>query len=377
MAHTTESVPLISSHPMVDPRWPQEVLYQNHAAFTASAYQHQHQQSTLPQSTVFNAYRQEHPYSLQQQQQQQQHSYPNGYNEMFGVSCPLVQPPSQPHGVAQRESSSTLTPPSSSSSPTAEVKKTQTQVVAHPTNDEAGCNSNDKHIEAMLWMRQNWKQHHQNQDNLLQYTKEALLGLRRDGETSEGGRYWQSGSQEVQMNSSASPPIGSGDQEAAVKRDSFPRSYHLQQQHPQQPQTSYSGYYPDAGSSTQHQQNSSYEAERERESSSALAAVSAAAAYHSAAMAAAAVVAQAAASSKPESDQSTSSHHLELDHSQNHHHHQHRSQSQQSHVGSLAGGNHSPGFLSSPQAGNHLRAAVNGLVSGRMSKTKKLSVTGK
>ncbi|VDK21160.1 unnamed protein product [Taenia asiatica] len=325
MAHAADTVPLLQSHP-VDPRWSQEVLYPGHAAFQCVGY-HQpplsRPDSFLPQTAAsgsnFNGYRQENAYPQSRQ------SYPNGYTDVFNTTSQQLhqQPQSQQQQPQQqqqqRESSSTLTPPSTSSSPVNEAKVSNGQQHPPHPNDEVSLTSrtNNKHLEAMLWMRNSWKPHHQPPENLLQYTKEALFGLC----DSQDARYWQHQQPNPWEVKAPTPSSSIGEQEA-VKRSSY--EYH---------QSAYQQGYYEGGCVTNYKAESAGSPEP----------TSVAVAYHSAAMAAAAVVAQAAASGKSPSHQ----------------------QQQQ----------HPSNFLAPPSA-NPLRVAVSGLsASGRISKGKKLSIT--
>ncbi|VDD79185.1 unnamed protein product [Mesocestoides corti] len=326
MAHTADSVSLLPTHP-ADSRWPQEGLYPGYAAFQSVGY-HQSQLSrpdtflsqTIPPAAGFNSYRQDGSYFHQRQ------SYPNGYTDAFNTNttCQQLQQQHQQH----RESSSTLTPPSTSSSPVNEVKASngqqqQQQPPQHSGDESAGTTeANNRRLEAMLWMRNNWKHHHQHPENLLQYTKEALFGLR----DSQDGRYWQHQQPNPWEVKAPTPTSPLGEQEM-LKRNSYEYQQNTYQQ----------GYYEGGGVGA-------YKTDRGVSPEP----TSVAAAYHSAAMAAAAVVAQAAASGKSPSQ----------------HHQQHQQQIQ-----------HPPGFLAS-QPANPLRATVSGLTAGgRLSKGKKLSIT--
>ena len=333
MAHTADSVPLLQSH-AVDPRWSQEAFYPGHGAFQSVSY-HQPPLSsrhdsllpqTIPSGSNFNGYRQDNAYS------QHRLSYPNGYADVFNATSQQIhqhhqlQQNSQAQAQQQRqqrESSSTLTPPSTSSSPVNEAKTSngQQRQASHPTDESILTSEpNNKHIEAMLWMRNNWKQHHQAPENLLQYTKEALFGLR----DRQDSRYWQH-QQPNMWEVKAPTPSSSIEEQEAAKRSSY-----------EYQQGSYQQSYYDSGCVT------NYKAD----TTNSPGPTSVAAAYHSAAMAAAAVVAQAAASGKSPP----------------------QLQQQQQH----------PSTFLSPPSADPLRVAVGGLAAGgRLSKGKKLSITGK
>ncbi|CDI98316.1 GATA binding factor 2 [Echinococcus multilocularis] len=320
MAHAADTVPLLQSHP-VDPRWSQEALYPGHAAFQCMSY-HQpslsRPESFLPQAVPsgsnFNSYRQENAYPQSRQ------TYMNGYADVFNTNNQQLHQQSQSQQQRQqRESSSTLTPPSTSSSPVNEAKASNGHQQPRHSTDEVVLTSeaNNKHLEAMLWMRNNWKPNHQPSENLLQYTREALFGLC----DSQDARYWQHQQPNVWEVKAPTPSSSIGEQET-VKRSSYEYQQSVYQQ----------GYY-EGGCVTTYKAESAGSPEP----------TSVAAAYHSAAMAAAAVVAQAAASGKSPSHQQQQQH---------------------------------PSTFLTPTSANPLRVAVSGLsASGRISKGKKLSIT--
>lgn len=196
MANATEPTSVIPQH--TDPRWPSALLSsENHDSIYQSSFSAPYTRPFLPQTTPqqHNNYR------------QQTYQYP-GY-----LPDALTFPDGRSSSVNHRESSSNLTPPSTSSSPAANEIKTAFS--GEQSSEEASTseNQNSKHLEAVLWMRNKLasfdsgtvgsgnnitgntsyydKQQEGVGDRILQYTKEALLGLRyeKDRQTPDA-RYW-------------------------------------------------------------------------------------------------------------------------------------------------------------------------------------------
>ncbi|VDM06172.1 unnamed protein product [Schistocephalus solidus] len=158
MTHAAQSASLLSQHP--DSRWPSALLSAGPSTMTDGGHEFIYQASFPSPYNRAGGFL--HHNSLPHHGYRQPVYAYNGYGESepqgllpFGP-CRFGDPTSTSVTVAQRESSSTLTPPSTSSSPVNDLKvQFAGTAEGDPSADETAANDlqRKKHLEAVLWMR--------------------------------------------------------------------------------------------------------------------------------------------------------------------------------------------------------------------------------